>query len=87
MTVIGCMAFASLTQGWFFAANTLLEGALLAASTVIMLFPALLTGFFLPHEDRYWGYLVGIALLALTAGMQRARTARRSAPPLTEAAS
>ena len=87
MTVIGCMAFASLTQGWFFAANTLLQRALLAASTVIMLFPALLTGFFLPHEDRYWGYLVGIALLALTAGMQRARTARRSAPPLTEAAS
>lgn len=77
MTVLGCMAFASLTQGWFLTYNTLFDAFLLAASTLIMLFPALLTGFFLPMEDRYWGYLVGIALMALTAWMQHTRVKQK----------
>lgn len=73
MTALGCMAFASLTQGWFLAPNTWPDAALLAAATVILLFPALLTGFVLPLDQRYWGYLVGVALLALLALLQRRR--------------
>ena len=47
---------------------------LLACSTIIMLYPALLTGFFLPHDQRYWGYLIGIGIMGLLAYMQHART-------------
>ena len=65
MTVLGCMSFASLTQGWFIAKNTLPDALLLACSTIIMLYPALLTGFFLPHDQRYWGYLIGIGIMGL----------------------
>ena len=74
MTVLGCMSFASLTQGWFIAKNTLPDALLLACSTIIMLYPALLTGFFLPHDQRYWGYLIGIGIMGLLAYMQHART-------------
>ena len=63
MTVLGCMSFASLTQGWFIAKNTLPDALLLACSTIIRLYPALLTGFFLPHDQRYWGYLIGIGIM------------------------
>ena len=34
----------------------------------------LLTGFFLPHDQRYWGYLIGIGIMGLLAYMQHART-------------
>ena len=81
MTVLGCMAFASLTQGWFIAKNTLTDALLLLFSTIIMLYPALLTGFFLPHDQRYWGYVVGMIVMALLAFMQHSRT-----PKATEAA-
>ena len=37
-------------------------------------YPALLTGFFLPHDQRYWGYLSGIGIMGLLAYMQHART-------------
>ncbi len=74
MTVLGCMAFASLTQGWFIAKNSLLDSILLLFSTFIMLYPALFTGFFLPHDERYWGYAVGMAVMGLIAFMQHTRS-------------
>ncbi|MBO4313820.1 MAG: TRAP transporter permease, partial [Desulfovibrio sp.] len=74
MTSIACMAFGSLTQGWFFARNTVLESLLLLFATVVMMYPYLLTGFFLPYEDRFWGYAAGLAALALTWFLQRLRT-------------
>ena len=61
-------------RGWFIAKNTLPDALLLACSTIIMLYPALLTGFFLPHDQRYWGYLIGIGIMGLLAYMQHART-------------
>lgn len=85
MTVLGCMAFASLTQRWFFAKNTWFEGLLLAAATIIMLFPALLTGFFLPYADHYWGYLVGVALLVLVGILQLGRSKRSKTLSFAEA--
>ena len=61
-------------RNWFIAKNTLPDALLLACSTIIMLYPALLTGFFLPHDQRYWGYLIGIGIMGLLAYMQHART-------------
>lgn len=76
MTAIACMAFGSLTQGWFFAKNTFLESLLLLFATVVMMYPYLLTGFFLPYEDRFWGYAAGLAALAMTWLLQRIRTGK-----------
>jgi len=73
MTIIGCMAFASVTQNWMLAKNTLIEGILLMIVTVIMLFPALLTGAFMAHDMRYLGYIPGLCIVALVAYMQKKR--------------
>lgn len=73
MTCLGAMSFASVVQGWFIRSNTKLEGLLLFFATIILLFPHLLTGFFLPYEMRYVGYLIGVAILALLYLNQRRR--------------
>jgi hypothetical protein len=36
------------------------------------MYPALLTGFFLPHEQRHFGYAVGLALMAIVYIRQKA---------------
>ena len=36
------------------------------------MYPALLTGFFLPHEDRHLGYAVGLGLVFLVYLRQKA---------------
>ncbi len=73
MTALGMIAFTSAIQGWVLGKANLLERFLLLCVTVIMMFPALLTGFFLSWEDRWWGYLAGLALFALVYFMQRMR--------------
>ena len=70
MTVVGCIAFASFTQGWFIRPNSLVDALLLLAVTVIQMYPALLTGFFMPNEQRYYGYIVGLGLFALLIAKQ-----------------
>ncbi|MDD6088612.1 MAG: TRAP transporter permease [Desulfovibrionaceae bacterium] len=80
MTVLGCMSFASLTQNWFLNKNNLFESLLLSAATVLLLFPALLTGFFLSYDQRWWGYAAGIVCLMLTASLQLLRTRLSSVP-------
>ncbi len=73
MTSLACMSFASLTQGWFIRTNTYLEKLLLAFACVILFYPALITGFVLPYDMRYLGYILGLALLALVYYMQSKR--------------
>ncbi len=87
MTALGCMAFASLTQGWFVGPNTWLDRLLLFASLIILLNPFLLTGFFLPHEDRFVGYPVGLALLAGVGLLQHMRGRSRQAARAVEVSS
>lgn len=84
MTVLGCIAFASLTQGWYFTANTRLDAVLLLLCTVILLNPQLITGFILPYDLRYVGYAIGTALMCALAWHQMHRTA--PVPALKEAA-
>lgn len=86
MTACGCISFASLTQGWFFARNNIIESVLLLAATITMLYPYLVTGFFLPYEARFVGYAIGLGLLALTFLMQRIRTRGSRARPMAAAA-
>ena len=81
MTVAGCMAFASLTQGWFMAKNNLFDMLLLCTGTLLMLYPFALTGFFLPYEERWWGYAAGLGVLGLCALMQTVRSRRRTGRP------
>lgn len=73
MTSLGMVAFTSAVQGWVISHANALERLLLLAATVILLFPHLLTGFFLPYEDRWIGYGVGFAIFALVLGMQKMR--------------
>lgn len=70
MTVLGCIAFSSLTQGWFIARTTAGDRLILAFATVILLYPQLITGFFLPYSLRYVGYAVGVAALGGLALLQ-----------------
>ncbi|MCR5259735.1 MAG: TRAP transporter permease [Desulfovibrio sp.] len=81
MTVAGCMAFASLTQGWFMAKNNLFDMLLLCTGTLLMLYPFALTGFFLPYEERWWGYAAGLGVLGLCALMQTVRSRSRTGRP------
>ncbi len=73
MTSIGCICFASLVQGYFIARNTGLEKLLLAFNTIILLNPFFITGFFMPFEQRYWGYAIGMVILVLLYFMQKQR--------------
>ncbi|GAB6064743.1 TRAP transporter permease [Deferrisoma palaeochoriense] len=76
-TCIGAFAFASATQGWFITWNRWYEVPLLLAVTLIMMRPdwtAHLVG--LPHEQRYYMYLVGLGVLGLVYLLQKPRAAR-----------
>lgn len=79
MTVLGCMAFSSLTQGWFITRTTAVDRIILAFATIILLYPQLITGFFLPYSLRYVGYAFGVAALGGLALMQMVR-GRNMAP-------
>ena len=72
MTSLGMICFASFVQGWYVTYTNLFDRLLLLAATVILMYPALLTGFFLPHEDRHLGYAVGLALMAIVYIRQKA---------------
>ena len=74
MTTLGCMSFASLTQRWFIARTNAFESLILAFATVTLLYPYLITGFFLPYEMRFVGYAIGLGALVLLGVIQRLRT-------------
>ncbi len=73
MTSLGMMAFASAIQGWLFCKTNILERLLLACATVIMMFPLLVTGFFLDYEYRWWGYALGLVIIGFVFAVQRLR--------------
>ena len=72
MTSLGMISFSSLIQGWFITKTSILDRLLLFAATVALMYPALITGFFLPHDQRYLGYILGLALMILTWLRQKA---------------
>ena len=72
MTALGMICFTSLVQGWFVTHANIFDRILLLGASIVLMYPALLTGFFLPHEQRHFGYAVGLALMAIVYIRQKA---------------
>ena len=71
---VGNFAFASATQGWFVARNKIWELPLLLAVTLSLMRPDLIASLIgIPHEQRYWTYLIGLGIYGLIYLMQRPR--------------
>ena len=74
MTLLGNFAFASATQGYFFTRNKFWEIPLFLAVTFIMMRPdAVANHLGVPYGQRYWCYLIGIALFFGIFLLQRTR--------------
>ena len=67
------VAVSSAIQGWLIDKVNILERLILVAATVVLMFPALISGYVLPYEQRWWGYLVGIALFGIAFLSQKVR--------------
>lgn len=65
MTSLGMVCFSSLVQGWFITHTNILDRLILLGATITLMYPALLTGFFLPHDQRHLGYIAGLLLMLL----------------------
>ena len=74
MACLGNFAFASATQGWFVARNKPWEIPLFLIVTFILMQPQRIAQWVgLPHDQRYWTYLIGLALFGLLFFLQRMR--------------
>jgi TRAP-type uncharacterized transport system fused permease subunit len=84
MTCIGNFGFASATQGWFVTKNRFYEIPLLLSVTLVMMRPELIAGWLgVPYEQRYWMYLIGLAIFGIIYLLQRPRIPRSSPEPVT----
>jgi TRAP transporter 4TM/12TM fusion protein len=74
MACVGNFAFASATQGWFVARNRFYEIPFFLFVTLNLMRPDLIARWVgLPHGQRYWTYLIGLALLGVLYLIQRPR--------------
>ena len=84
MACVGNFAFASATQGWFVVRNRIYEIPLFLFVTLNLMRPDLIASWIgIAHEQRYWTYLIGLALYGLVYLMQRPRTPKPAAGPIT----
>jgi TRAP transporter 4TM/12TM fusion protein len=82
MACIGNFAFASATQGWFVAKNRFYEIPFFLAVTLTLMRPDLIASWIgIPHGQRYWTYLIGLALFGLLYLVQRPRIPKPAAVP------
>ena len=82
MACVANFAFASATQGWFVARNKVYEIPLLLFVTVILFRPDMIAGWIgINHGQRYWTYLIGLALYGIIYLMQRPRIPKVAAAP------
>ena len=82
MACMGNFAFASATQGWFVAKNRFYEIPLFLFVTLNLMRPDLIASWIgLPHGQRYWTYLIGLALFGVLYLMQRPRMPKAAAAP------
>jgi TRAP transporter 4TM/12TM fusion protein len=81
MTCIGNFAFASATQGWLVTKNRVYELPILLLATFILMRPDAVAGWFgVAHEQRYWMYLIGLAVFGVVYLLQRPRIQKVVAP-------
>jgi TRAP transporter 4TM/12TM fusion protein len=81
MTCVGNFAFASATQGWFVARNKIWEIPLFLVVTFILMQPHRIAEWVgLPHEQRYYTYLIGLILFGLLFIFQKMRGPEAAKP-------
>jgi TRAP transporter 4TM/12TM fusion protein len=74
MACVGNFAFASATQNWFVARNKIWEVPLFLSVTLTLMRPDLIAQWLgVPHEQRYWMYLIGLAIYGILYLLQRPR--------------
>jgi TRAP transporter 4TM/12TM fusion protein len=84
MACVGNFAFASATQGWFVARNRIYEIPLFLCVTLTLMRPDLIASWIgLPHDQRYWTYLIGLGIYGVLYLMQRPRIPKPVAEPVT----
>jgi len=84
MACVGNFAFASATQGWFVARNRFYEIPLFLCVTLSLMRPDLIAGWLgIPQDQRYWTYLIGLGIYGLLYLMQRSRTPKAAAAPVS----
>jgi TRAP-type uncharacterized transport system fused permease subunit len=84
MACVGNFAFASATQNWFVARNKFYEIPIFLFVTLNLLRPDLIASWIgLPHDQRYWTYLIGLALFGVLYLMQLPRASKVAAEPVT----
>jgi len=84
MACLGNFAFASATQGWYFTRNKIWEVPMFLMTTLVLMRPDLIASWVgLPHDQRYWTYPIGLAILGLLYLMQRPRMEKAEPVPAT----
>jgi len=82
MACLANFAFASATQGFFVAKNRFYEIPLFLAASFILFRPDLIASWIdISHDQRYWTYLIGLAIFGLLYLMQRPRIEKDEAAP------
>jgi TRAP transporter 4TM/12TM fusion protein len=82
MTCMGNFAFASATQGWFVAKNRFYELFILLAATFTLMRPDAVSSWLgVPHGQRYWMYILGLAIMGLVYLLQRPRIPKVAPAP------
>jgi TRAP-type uncharacterized transport system fused permease subunit len=83
MACLGNFAFASATQGWYFTKVKIWEIPIFLSATLVLMRPDLIASWVgLPHDQRYWTYLIGLAIMGLLYLMQRPRMGK--AEPMSQ---
>jgi TRAP transporter 4TM/12TM fusion protein len=74
MAIFGALAFTNAVQGWFITKNKWYEIPLFLIASLILFWPAVITRIFnLDYSLRYYMYVVGIAIYALSYLIQKLR--------------
>jgi len=74
MACIGNFAFASATHGWFVTKNRIYELPLLLSVTIVLMRPDIIANLMgIPHDQRYWTYLIGLGIYGMVYLMQKLR--------------
>ncbi len=84
MACLGNFAFASATQGWYFTKVKIWEIPIFLSATLVLMRPDLIASWVgLPHDQRYWTYLIGLGIMGLLYLMQKPRIGKAEPIPAT----
>ena len=84
MACLGNFAFASATQGWYFARVKIWEIPIFLMATLVLMRPDMIASWIgIPHDQRYWTYLIGLGIMGLLYLMQKPRIVKAEPVPAT----